>query len=569
MLRPSAIGILFLLVHFAPAYSQKTAKSQLEVLPSSGLNQPLGSATLPLDSWIYPPMLRLIALGYVSDAYLGLRPWTRDMFVTMLHEAGEQVTEEISSGSEQSEAEQDYAALTAFFAPQIEQAATKSRPAFLSLDRVYTENMGIGGEPLRDSYHFGATRVNDNGRPYGKGYSGYSGFLVHGGVGRFTLQARGEYQRSPGLATYPLSAIRAETDADEAAPDFGLDTAAANRFRLLDAYASTRWAGHEFSIGKREDWWGPGEGGAMAWSDNAEPIYAFRIDRVRPLFIPLLSRITGPFRYEAFFGHLQGQTFPRSPWVHAEKFSFKPTSNLEFGFARVVVFAGEGHVPLTFGSFWHSFSSFSNVSLAEKNSRQDPGARHSAFDFSYRLPYVRNWVTLYTDSIVHDDTSPLDAPRHTGFRAGLYLPRLPKAHELDLRVEAATTDPPIEQSVGGKYLYWEGQYRQAYTNQGQILGDAIGREGKGGQATLRWWIAPHRTMEFNYRRAKVAKDFIAGGSTQNDASIHATLLLRHSVELRAWVQGETWDVPALAAGERNDVSGGFELSIFPGRGHDR
>ena len=54
------------------------------------------------------------------------------------------------------------------------------------------------------------------------------------------------------------------------------------------------------------------------------------------------------------------------PGCMRQKINFKPTPNLEFGFSRVVVFAGEGHVPLTFGSFWHSFTSFQNVSAADK-----------------------------------------------------------------------------------------------------------------------------------------------------------------------------------------------------------
>lgn len=36
-----------------------------------------GSTYVPLDSWIYPALDRLQALGYVDFAYLGLRPWTR------------------------------------------------------------------------------------------------------------------------------------------------------------------------------------------------------------------------------------------------------------------------------------------------------------------------------------------------------------------------------------------------------------------------------------------------------------------------------------------------------------
>jgi hypothetical protein len=57
--------------------------------------------------------------------------------------------------------------------------------------------------------------------------------------------------------------------------------------------------------------------------------------------------------------------------MHVEKISFKPTGNLEFGFTRSVIWGGQGHVPITIGSFFHSFFSFQNVSDAEKFSRND------------------------------------------------------------------------------------------------------------------------------------------------------------------------------------------------------
>src|SRR6266446_741626 len=37
----------------------------------------MGSPYVPLDSWVYPVLDRLIALGYIHTAILGLRPWTR------------------------------------------------------------------------------------------------------------------------------------------------------------------------------------------------------------------------------------------------------------------------------------------------------------------------------------------------------------------------------------------------------------------------------------------------------------------------------------------------------------
>ena len=44
----------------------------------------------------------------------------------------------------------------------------------------------------------------------------------------------------------------------------------------------------------------------MAYSNNAENIYSFRINRIEPLHIPLLSWITGPFRYDFLVGGFMG-----------------------------------------------------------------------------------------------------------------------------------------------------------------------------------------------------------------------------------------------------------------------
>ena len=83
-----------------------------------------------------------------------------------------------------------------------------------------------------------------------------------------------------------------------------------------------------------------------------------------------------------------------------------------------MIWGGAGHAPITIKSFLRSFfSTTSPTDVAVKFGPTDPGAHFGAFDFSYRLPFIRNWLTLYTDSEVHDDVSPIDAPRRTCNRA--------------------------------------------------------------------------------------------------------------------------------------------------------
>jgi Capsule assembly protein Wzi len=525
---------------------------QPEFLSPDG-NRDRGSVFIPFDSWIYPAMERLFGLGYADSAYLDMRPWTR---LSCLHIL-EETYPKLESAPKDSEAWATFMALAQELG--YDPALPRDRT---DLTDVYARPMYIKGRVINDSYHFGQTLINDDGRPFQEGFNAISGFDTDAEWWRLTLQVRGEYQHAPGRGAYPESVQAVIADADqtpELPPEPVPET---NAFRLLEANLSLHVAQHEISVGKMEDEWGPGQIGGMAISNNAEPMYAFRINRVEPLRIPLLSTLIGPVRYEGLFGDLKGHRYPNQPWIHAEKFSFKPTRNLEFGFSRVVVFAGKDHVPLTFGSFWNSFTSFSNVSVAQKASRNDPGARHSSFDFTWRLPWLENWLTLYSDSIVHDDVSPLAAPRRAAIAPGIYLSHVPKLPHVDVRVEAVSTDPPAN-SQGGFFIYWETEYRDLYLNSGNLFGSWIGREGKGGQAWVTDWLSPRTYIQVGYRNAKVSKDFIPGGTTQNDFNARAVLRLKDNLELNAFGQVELWTVPVLAHGRQSDFIGQIQLMYYP------
>ena len=80
---------------------------------------------------------------------------------------------------------------------------------------------------------------------------------------------------------------------------------------------------------------------------------------------------------------------------------------------------------------------------------------------------------------------------------------------MDLRAESVSTDP-VPYS-GGQFIYWEYQYKDGYTNKGNMLGSWMGREGKGGQVWLTDWLSPKEYIQVGYRNAKVSKDFIPRG----------------------------------------------------------
>lgn len=568
----------------------------------------LDSPYIPVDSWIYPAVMRLYGLGYVDTVYLGMRPWTRSSLEHMIEEVGARI-----------EDAQDYAEPTTAEAQQIYEAIDRDLHPDMSgpcgvlqghvrIESVYSAFRGISGTPLHDSFHLGQSIINDYGRPYENGFNNYTGASGYASAGRFLLYVRGEFQHAPSAVGYspdlarvlsavdaiPTDPITGQTYPQATIPLGPIDTT--TRARFLEAYVSTHFLNHEISLGKQDDWLGPGIGGGFAYSNNAENFYSFRINRTEPLHIPGLSYITGPFRYEFLVGGLHGHTYvpnpaypgpgqpnvitPGNPWMHLEKVSFRPTENLEFGFERSAIWGGKGHGPITLHTFLKSFFSFASPPSNDKLGRNDPGARFGAFDFSYRLPFLRHWLTLYADGEVHDDVSPIDAPRRAAWRPGLYLSHVPGVPKLDLRAEAVTTDPPIRTSQSGRFMYWESLQKNGYTNNGQIMGDWIGREGKGGQAWITWHLSGNEFLQVGARHQKVAKDFIPGstsaidpntgflvqgGTTLNDINFQAVKRLRNDLEINGNFSFEHWKAPIYLPGQQTVTTTTIKLTWYPDR----
>jgi hypothetical protein len=521
----------------------------------------LSSTYIPVDSPMYQMALRLWSMGYIDSAFIEMRPWTRRSLLHMLDQSSRKITDE---GNDEA-----IALLARLKSDLIDEGGENntSRGTVYGVETVYTRMLGISGQTLRDSFHLGQTISNDYGRPYEPGFNNVTGFSSVNEVGRFSLYVRGEYQHAPsgpgystvdtgnplapGGLTETLSTI--DGIAYPGPNNYNLNQATIpsgpiavqNPFRIQEATLSFHYLGHEFSGGKSDNWVGPGLGGGMLWSNNAENVYSFRINRVEPFHVPYFSAIFGNLRYDFFVGSLKGHTYPNSPWVHSESFALTPTKDFQFGFGRTVIWGGKGHEPVTLHTFFRSFFNFGDTEgdPLDKNSPQDPGARWVVFNFAWRLPFISHYVTLYTDSIVHDDTSPISAPRRAAYRPGVYLSQFPGLHKLDFRVEAASTDTSTLRSLGGQFNYYEIVQRQGYTNKGFIMGDTIGREAKGGNAWLTYHLGPDEWIQASYLDKKTPKDFIPGGTTQGQFKLDVLKNIRKDVQLDAWVQYERWKAP--------------------------
>ena len=531
---------------------------------------PLGSAYIPVDSWVYTAMMRLYSMGYLDTMYLSMRPYTRRSALHML-----QKSEDAILSSDDGQAQEILSALLNELTDEgitDHAIAGTARGTVYGLQSVYTRVMGVSGSILQDSFHLGQTFFNDYGRPNEPGFNNITGFSTLNEQGPFSLYVRGEYQHAPSGPGYSqalsgrLSALEQIPFAPPNQPQATIPTgpiAGQNPFRLVEATLSYHILGHEISAGKSDAWLGPGMGGAMAWSNNAENIYSFRINRVEPLSIPYLSKLLGPVRYDFFYGSLKGHTAPNNDYVHSEMFSFQPTRDFQFGFQRTIIFGGAGHEPVTMHTFLKGFFSVNDTTSDVKHSREDPGARFSDFSFSYRLPFVRNYLTLYADSETHDDVTPISAPRRAGYRPGIFLSQFPGAKRLDLRVEGISTDCVTLVCQNGDNEYTETIQKQGYTNKGLILGDWIGREAKGGQAWMTYHLSGNEWVQVSYLNKKTAKDFIAGGTTQNQFRVAVVKRIGPDVEINGWFQHESWKAPIYMTGGQSNNTVTVQVTFFP------
>jgi hypothetical protein len=518
--------------------------------------------------------MRLYSMGYLDTMFLAARPYTRRSALHIL-----QRSEDAILTGDDTQAQEAQAILNALLNELSDEGITDrsiaggARGRIYGMSSVYTRVQGISGSILNDSFHLGQTFSNDYGRPHNPGFNNITGFSTLAEQGRFSLYVRGEYQHAPSGPGYSQALSSQLSSLDELdfappnAPQATIPTgpiAAQNPFRLVEATLSFHLLGHEVSGGKSDAWLGPAQGGAMAWSNNAENIYSFRINRVEPLRIKYLSRLLGPVRYDFIYGSLKGHTYPNDVYTHSEIVAFSPTRDFQFSLQRTIIFGGAGHEPVTLHTFLKGFFDTNDTAVGEKLSRNDPGARFSAFSLSYRLPFARNYLTLYTDSEAHDDIFPISAPRRAAYRPGIYLSQIPGARHLDLRVEAVSTDCSTLACINGSHQYVENAVqRQGYTNKGIIFGDWIGREAKGGQAWLTYHLSGNEWVQLEYMNKKTAKDFIPGGTTQNQFLIDVVKRLRPDIELHASFQHEGWKAPIYLPGAQSNNAFTFQLTFFP------
>ena len=525
----------------------------------------MGSSYVPLDSWVYAAFDRLEALGYVADGSTVVRPWTRLECARLLKEAYDA----------SQEADDLYVAEPLLSALNEELAHETNlldggRNAGAQVESLYARFAGISGTPLRDSFHFAQTLVDDSGRPYGQGLNGIAGVSEHAEAGPLAIYMRGEYQYASEIPAYNAAAQQAIASSDGLPFGWNMRLGTTSRVRPVEAYASLNISDWQLSFGQQSLWWGPDRSTSLILSNNAAAMPMLRLARVRPLTLPGFLSGLGPVHGELFFAREGGvhyvglgpsfipygdanQSLNPPPYVWGATISFKVTDEFELGFGHTTIFAGYGR-PLNLKTFVHTFSLEGNAQAV------DPGKRTTEFNFAYHVPHLRRWLVIYSEGFSYDAPNPSKYLQRFAMDPGIYLPQLPGLRKLDLRVEGVNTNLPGLQNQA--YFYANAHYPQGYTNYGQIFGSWVGRQGSGATATSTYWFTARNKASASYRKMVADKSFLQGGQLE-DFSGSITWLVRPGIELSATSQYEIWSFPLLTGGARSNTSTLFEVRLFP------
>lgn len=523
----------------------------------------MASPYVPIDSWIYSAFELLAAKGYIQSAFFDLRPWTRLDCARLLEEADELAADR----SVESDIAITLQSLRKEFASELKIRASE-RNAELRVESVDQRTMIISGRPLTDGYHFAETLVNDYGRPFGHGTNVYSGASIRASAGPFAAYVRGEVQ---GLPAAPLPGIQAQQQI--AVADFTPGAMAGPpsnflRGRLLDASVSFAFANNQLTFGKQTLWWGPARSGSTLFSNNAEPITMLRYDRIRPIELPGPLKLLGTIRAQLLVGRLAGAQYVHAahmttgapgialsnqPWIHGEKFTFEPTPNFQFGVSRTVLFAG-ANAPLTTATFLRSV-----FSGGTGNEEKDPGDRRIPFDAAYRIPGLRECLTGYVDTFAEDEPFPLNYPRRSVWISGFALRCVPRLPHLTIRTEGLLS--PHRNEFPG-YYYFNVHYLSGYTNNRQLIGSWIGREGEAEQLWATWQFSPRSSIEVSGRSMNASGEFLRGGSLR-ELRVVADFALRPEWQIRMEEQGEWWHFPLLSSQSQRDNEFTFQFSYRP------
>jgi hypothetical protein len=316
-------------------------------------------------------------------------------------------------------------------------------------------------------------------------------------------------------------------------------------------------------VGRQSLSWAPGPD-SMIWSNNIEPVDMVRLVNPEPFRLPSFLEHLGPIRVDQFFGRLEGHPYVPRPFVYGQKINVKPFPFLELGFGRRSMIGGTGGNPLNATNLFHSL-----LGLTRSSINSVPGDNESEMDWVFYVPKVHNYIVLYGDAYAEDDILPVENPARNPWHPGIYLTRFPGIPKLDLHVQGVSTETGAlahSDVNSGRLNYYNGDYPDGNTNNGNLIGNTVGREGHAIECWFTYWISPRDTLRFSYKRNTVSQDFIPQGGAWQDYALRNEIYLRSGLYVKSALQVEHISrFPLLFQGPQNNFTATVEVGFSPER----
>jgi hypothetical protein len=173
---------------------------------------------------------------------------------------------------------------------------------------------------------------------------------------------------------------------------------------------------------------------------------------------------------------------------------------------------------------------------------------------------LRKCLIGYADGFADDQPFPPAYPTESVWLSGFFLRCVPRLPRMTVRAEGLLS-PHRDLAFPG-FFYFNVHYLSGYTNNRQLMGSWIGREGDGEQVWTTWNLSPRSSIEASFRGMTVNREFLQGGALR-DFSLAANLQLHPEWHLTLQDQAEWWRFPLLSTKpERNDAFT-IQLSYTP------
>lgn len=252
-----------------------------------------------------------------------------------------------------------------------------------------------------------------------------------------------------------------------------LDSADRRELRLDGTDISVRWGNWIFSANQMDRWWGPGRDGSLILSNNARPMAALSLDRIRslPLDVPVL-RWLGQWRFSGFLGLMEKHRADvDQPVFMGMRLVFKPAPIFEFGLSRSAQFCGKGR-DCNLGTFGRVLIGRDNVGIRGlEDPGKEPGNQMAGFDVRIVSPFKPLPVAIYGQEIGEDNSSTGIPERYLALFGGETWFILNSGSVLRAHVEYANTKVKWYNSkIEFDTSYTQGIFKEGYRYHSRNIG---------------------------------------------------------------------------------------------------